>query len=306
MNGLMDDESLQPYLKVVRFPAIRVNQLTGEEEALFPERYNLDQLWAMRAKAGEEVWDLAFMHTPGTTARTRTFKDEVIDHAKSKIHSLTAIPKAGDTLYITLDPALGGMNCVMALQPTTDGKLIIRWVKEVSGLRRNEEIMSEVAFVVERMKMGGATVSDLVVEENNFQKGLAHDDRFIALSRKHGFVMRGHLSGSNKYDPDIGIPSMAGSMNNGEIIIPYADDTVTRTEMDELIRQLRAWKPGQRGNRFRMDRIMALWFGWILWQERWKKPPSQDADQFKRQGLPWAPTRAGLLVPARHARGRAS
>ena len=191
VGGLMEDEALFPYMKVVRFPAVRINNATGEEEALWPERYNLDQLWAMKAKLGDDVWDLAFMHVPGTTERTRVFTDEVLAKAKSKIHSLTTIPERGDVIYLTLDPALGGMNCCMALQPTNDGKLIIRWVREESKLRRNEEIMEEVAHVATRMKMGGATISDLVVEENNFQKGLRNDDRLKALASRLGFVARG-------------------------------------------------------------------------------------------------------------------
>lgn len=298
VGQVIDDDELAPLVKVLKFKAIRTDHATGEQRPLWAERYSLDQLDNMRRKVGPDIWDLSYMHTPGTTDRTRTFTDEVIEPAKSKVHSLTTIPGPGTVVYVGLDPALGGINCVLAAEITPDGKLIPRWVKEQQRLRRNEEIMAELETVIKRMKMGGARVTDVVVEENNFQKGLRNDDRLKALERREGFVVRGHLSGVNKYDEDIGIPSLAGSMRAGEVIIPWADDPITQAEMGELVRQLRAWKPGQRGSKHRMDRLMALWFVWILWQERWKQPPASGPGQFKRQALPWSPTSSGLLVPS--------
>jgi hypothetical protein len=149
------------------------------------------------------------------------------------------------------------------------------------------------------MQLMGGRVSDVVIETMNFQKGLANDERLMDMQRHYGFAMRPHLTGINKYDDSIGVASMCGSFLRGEIVIPWADDPLTRTEMEELIRQLKAWKPGKRGNKLRQDRVMALWFVWILWRQRWKMSdiPSADAAGFKRQGVPWGGTKTGLVMP---------
>ena len=133
----------------------------------------------------------------------------------------------------------------------------------------------------------------------NFQKGLANDERLMDMRIKHGFAMRPHLTGSNKYDENIGLASMVGSFLRGEIVLPWAEDDLTRHEVGELVRQLRAWRPARRGNKLRQDRVMALWFMWILWRSRWKGQGIEAAKSgaWKRQGIPYAPTRAGLIMP---------
>jgi hypothetical protein len=154
---------------------------------------------------------------------------------------------------------------------------------------------------IEFCSAGGATVTDVVIEAMAFQKGLVHDENLLELRDYWGFSIRDHLTGWNKYDPDIGVPSMAESFRKHEIVLPYGEDSYTRFEIDELCRQLYAWKPGVRGNRLRQDRVMALWFSWIMWRERWKKPAAgvnHMGEGFRREGLPYRPTRSGLLLPS--------
>jgi hypothetical protein len=83
----------------------------------------------------------------------------------------------------------------------------------------------------------------------------------------------------------------------GEIVIPWADDPVTRHEMGELVRQLKAWRPKKRGNKLRQDRVMALWFVWILWQSRWKRQPEEVTETAITRGVPWSGTKTDLIVP---------
>ena len=68
--------------------------------------------------------------------------------------------------------------------------------------------------------------------------------------------------------------------------MPYADDKSTRHMVDQLIRQLKAWRPLKRGTRLRQDQVMALWFIWILWRQR-KQSFDVDSSQFNFKGLPW-------------------
>ena len=93
---------------------------------------------------------------------------------------------------------------------------------------------------------------------------------------------------------------MASSFIKGEIILPYADDDKTRFEIDELCRQLYAWKPGARGNKLRQDRVMALWFVWMLWRSRRKSLEglgSTSGSGFQRQTMGWNISASGLMIP---------
>lgn len=302
---LENDANLDGILRVIKFPAIITDHTTGEPRALWPERYTLEQLDRQRRIVGEEAWDRNYMQNPGASDTNATFSTEIIDAAKHIGYSLKQpIGKHGAeqfvnrVVYVGLDPAIGAKNCVIACEVDPAGRLIIRRISERINLRRNEDIMVELGTVVMKCNLTGM-VTDVVIESMNFQRGLARDERLMELQREHGFAVREHLTGWNKYDDDIGVASMVTSFMRGEIIIPWADDDETRHEMGELCRQLRAWRPGQRGNKLRQDRVMALWFVWILWRQRWKQARSaiDGATSFKRNAVPSIVARPPLLIP---------
>jgi hypothetical protein len=292
---LAEDEELVGILKVLRFKAIMTNVETGELEALWPERYNLEQLERQKRKAGQEAWDRNYMQTPNASKKVKTFDDDVIDPCKNPLISLSHRMAGNPIVYVGLDPALGGMNCVLACE-VQQNRLVIRQIREASNLTSNEEIMQQLAATVLDMNMSGR-VTDVVIESMNFQAGLARDRRLIDMRKHFKFATREHLTGWNKYDENIGIPSMVSSFIAGEIVIPWADDPVTRHEMGELVRQLKAWRPKKRGNKLRQDRVMALWFVWILWQSRWKRQPEEVTETAITRGVPWSGTKTDLIVP---------
>lgn len=299
-ENLLADDDLDGIMRVVKIRAIQTDPISEEQISYWPERHSLDSLDRQRRKVGQEAWDRNYMQAPGASHTARTFNDDSIEAAKNPLISLHHEMQPGRIVYIGLDPALGGMNCLIACEVAPEGKLVVRAIRESQGLQRNEQIMSELETMILGMQLKRGRVSDVVIETMNFQKGLANDERLRDMQARHGFNMTPHLTGSNKYDESIGVASMAGSFLKGEIVLPYAGDDLTRFEIDELIRQLKAWKPGKRGTKLRQDRVMALWFVWILWQQRWKSAvaPERSADAFKRKGLPWDGTRAGLVIPA--------
>ena len=297
---LEDDPDLVGILHTVRYPAIVTDQETGEERPLLPQRYTMENLDRMRRKVGQEAWDRNYMQQPGASGADRVFDDEAIEKSLDRELSLLhALPPDG-VVYVGLDPALGGKNCVMATHVRADNALQIAWINEKENLRTNEQIMDELGQTVMRMRAMDVRVTDVVIETMNFQKGLGRDERLIQLQREYGFRIREHLTGWNKYDEDIGIASMAMSFRLGEIVLPFADDPTTQREIGELVRQLKSWRHGHRGSRKRQDRLMALWFCWILWQQRHKRRPEEDShDGWRRQGLPWKRTEVGLILPSR-------
>ena len=270
-------------LQVIKFPAI-VTGKNGEPEPLWPEMFTMEKLDRIRRKVGEDAWSRNYMQEP-SSSMSATFTDDAIQKCLNPLRSVNHEPPKDCSVYIGLDPALGSNNCVVAATPH-EGKLKILFIREDTGLTRNEQILSVVEEAVLQCMRNGASVSDVVIEAMVFQKGLSRDERLIEMTQRYGFRVREHLTGVNKYNETIGVPSMALSFMRGDIDIPYADDKSTRHMVDQLIRQLKAWRPLKRGTRLRQDQVMALWFIWILWRQR-KQSFDVDSSQFNFKGLPW-------------------
>lgn len=303
-------------LKILKFPVIVTDPVTKKPTPLWRERYTMEQLDRMRLKAGvdETSWNTQYMMNPEANDKTghRTFRD-ISKLALDAHRSFDDLCDPGSVCYITVDPALGGRNVVMVVQlvaatPPLLPQLIVRYIADTDRTFRNEDIIDEIVKAVHFVERGGASVSDVIIESMNFQRGLARDTRLVEESWRYGFQLREHLTGNNKIDADIGVPSMARGFMKRQIVIPYKDDKnhggTTRYQADEIIRQLDAWEPGQKGVDLVQDQVMALWFAWITWEQRWKSatpaPGSSSAtpDAWKRTGLTYAQSITDALVIA--------
>lgn len=271
-------------LKIVRLPAITYDPVTLEEIPLWPERYNLEQLHRMEIKVGDEAWSRNYMQNPAA-AKNRTFDDDAI--AKScnpMIGFHTRIDPMAFNV-VTIDPSIGNRNGMASLY-FNEGRCVVRKVREDRNLMSNEAILNTLEGELLEVRGLGGTVNEVVIETMAFQKGLAADKQLLDLVDVWGFAIRPHLTGLNKYDPDIGVPSMVADMRAGRLELAWADDPQTQTWMKELHRQMKAWRPGVRGNKLRQDLLMAVWFGWIRWKVL-KGGETQDTSAWQTQALPW-------------------
>lgn len=301
------DEGLADLMRVLRFPAIVTDPVTQAVRPLMPGKYTMEMLARMEKKVGPEAWARNYMQASGVTKESKTWTATHFERMLQPQLSLHHGPPRGAAMVLSLDPSLVNFNTVMACQFTPDRKLALRQIRESKNLGSNAAVIGEVRAVVEWCHTHGAHVTDLVIETMAFQRGLLLEPDLIALRDRWGFNVRAHLTDNNKYDDDIGIASMATTALRGRLLLPYADDPYTRAEVDELIRQMKRWKPGVRGNRARIDRLMALWFCWIVWQERHgydvavedreEEPAVENTRAFKTRGLPYATTPSGLIVP---------
>jgi len=294
----IDDLSI---LRVIRFPAV-IRDDKGEVRPLWefdpehPEHggYTLDQLDRMRKKVGEDAWARNYMQKPRVRASS-TFSADVIRRCHNPTRRIFDRPPVDDGAgVVTVDPGFG-RNVVSSQVHAPDRLWVCEFMVD-DHLSNNEAILSRCEDAILNLLSHGFSVTDLVIETKAFQKGLQRDDKTMELVDRYGLNVRPHETGVNKYDENIGIPSMARSFRLREIDLPYGDDDATRYEMDELERELLAWKPYVKGNRLVQDRVMALWFGWIIWRDRKGSTPA-DPEQFKGTALPWRPTGTGLLVP---------
>ena len=288
-------------LRVIRFPAV-VRGDDGQLHPLWefdpehPEHggYTMNQLDRMRTKVGEEAWARNYMQKP-RSGKSTTFSKDVIRRCHNPTRRTCDRPPVPDGVgVVTIDPGFG--RNVVHSQVHAPDRLWVMDFKVDDGLGNNEAIMARAEDAILDMLTHGITVTDLVIETMAFQAGLQNDDKTLEIAERYGVNIRGHQTGVNKYDETIGVASLARSFRLREIDLPYGDDEPTRYEMDELERELLAWKPYVKGNKLVQDRVMALWFGWILWRDR-KWSLGADPDQFVSAGMPFAPTGSGLFVP---------
>ena len=303
---LTEDSELDGILKVIRLPAVITDPATGNQSPLWPEKHTLDSLDRMRRKVGAKIWDRNWMQDPGASSSGEgTFPKDVVERCYDIERSVNSLPGDGvagrrPTVIIGVDPALGGHN-VICVTEVFNSKLIPRRFRDEVGFERNEQIMAALESEV-RWANSTGVVTNVVIEDKNFQLGLRNDDRMIAMAEKYGFTLTGHMTGLNKYDENMGIASMPSSFINGEVIIPMAPDNETRTMMTEFVRQLFKWKAYKKGNKLRQDQLMAFWFCWLCWRANYKDM-DHDADRIAagrhltRQTMGWVTNPRGLFVP---------
>lgn len=297
---LEEDEELHGILKVIKFKAIQRDAITGEETPLWPERFSLDGLDRIRRKVKDEAFDRNYMMAPGVSRAHRTFSDGGFERAVRPWRQLGRYNEWSDettkpTLVLALDPGLMPGLCTLMGWVMTPESMELVFLRESDVLVRNEQIIDMLTDAVRELKPH-FRVAHCVIEAMNFQRGLARDERLEQLRLREGFTVGEHITGINKYNENIGLASMAGDYEAGKIGLPWADDNYTRTEVDEIRRQLKAWKPLVRGNRLRQDRVMVMWFAWIWWQDR-KGSLDRKPVTWRRQGLSSVTSRPSLIIP---------
>lgn len=130
-----------------------------------------------------------------------------------------------------------------------------------TGLNRTEEQLELLGSFVVKYKP-----SVVIVEFDSQQKGLGNDERLRALGHRHGFTIRPHLTRQKKMDEVFGVASMDQSFRKGEIRIPWADQP-SKDRMNDLVTQLKAWRPDIKTKNLTQDLVMALWFLHLYWME---------------------------------------
>lgn len=280
--------------KVIIFPAIDHNG-----EPLWPDKWPLSALEHMRKKVGEDAWFRNYMQKPRVTGSS-TFTEAMVTRCKKEDTRVSAPLPASCSVYVGVDPNIStgaGRNAVVALAhlATTQTARVVA-AREDKGLTSNRQIITIVEEVVSRFHRGA--VSDLVIEENAFQKGLLKEDSLIELQNRYGFRIRGHRTSENKYDENVGIPSMATDFMRGQIELPWAIEQESKNEYDKLIDELYMWRPNKKGTHLRQDLVMALWFAWIIFHER-REQAEVDVASFRFRAMPYAHTGARPLTGVR-------
>lgn len=257
------------------------------EISTWADYWSMHQLAVRRKKVGEEIWARTYMQQR-VVSEGASFTEEMIQKVKDPDRGL-GLPKAGGlgtAKIMSIDPAFDSGVCAFAAAAYSANRL---WLIDMLGrtdIHRYEDIYDQVATWAMRYR------PDVVVlEQNAFQKGLHQDDRMIALSAKFGFEIVAHQTSRNKNDPVIGVKMMASAFIDDELSVPWGDDAAVGA-MGPLLDELRNWRP--KIKQLKQDRVMALWFIWLYWEQARQQMNLILPDQFAPS---WA-RGAGAMVPS--------
>jgi len=264
-------------IRVVQIPA-----LDEHGNSYCPEMWPIEALEDKRALVGEEAWLTAYMMQPQASG-ANTFPEALLDEARDPALTYGARDRDLISLVIAgLDPALGGGNALVVAQTTATSFNVLAAQVDY-GLARNEDIFAVI------LSMCRYHFTELVVERNSQQRGIARDERLKEMAKAFGFRIVEHETGQNKWDFIFGVGAMAGSFIKGEIHFPDATKDCRR-QMEHLRTELLAWRPNVDPKLLRQDLVMALWFTWLIWMNRRKKQRRQQEDpSWDMGGTPWQP-----------------
>ena len=146
---------------------------------------------------------------------------------------------ADDTCLLYLDLVAQGYDGV------EDGDYLIRQIHRGKYTPNQQREIAKKAWTEHGMQT-------IRVESNSYQEALS-----IALANE-GVPVTSYHTGKEKFDPEVGVNSIATIMENGKLVIP-SDPTDARTVMlaSKLANEMRAFPDGHTG-----DSLMALWFAY--------------------------------------------
>lgn len=235
----------------------RVQLVPGcPEVSSWPEHWPMLRLASRRRKVGEEIWARTYMQRRVAEAGA-SFTEEMIEGTKDRSRGLG--PKVqGVGRIMSVDPALDSGVAAFGMFAYSSSSLVLLDLLERTDIHRYEDIFEQVAAwaMVYRPDV-------VVVEQNNFQKGLHQDDRMRALAARFGFEPVPHQTSRNKNDPVMGVKMMASAFVDRQLSLPWGDDDAVH-RVGVFCDELRNWRPK---SKVKQNLVMVTWFAWLYWEQ---------------------------------------
>lgn len=264
---------------------------------LWPERYSEHDYDRLRRNAGPEGWARKYQQD-WRPAIGRTFQQEMIDRCQNELRKIAHPPpkhpagKEAD-VWCSIDPAFKRTAVASAaFEPTI--MRVLDSTAETALRSTGQMIDMLIAQIHHWHRPGIAIVSHVVVETKGMQKGIATDDALLECQAEIGFEIVEQETGWDKHDTDFGVAQMARSMTRAELDFP-AGDKASVERFLTLYREMKDWRPSVKGNKLKMDEVMALWFLWSRWHKQRRKSIKRgNASDFGFNGVPTLP---GFVIP---------
>jgi hypothetical protein len=251
-----------------------------DEDGLFP-RWDGPAVFDLREEAAASSWALAYMQTDVSVDSTFPEKSVLASINGQRAHGVLrpgnlGHPERGmDGMYrlCTMDPALAGSCAAIAM--AVDRKSGKRYVLDVF----NKAGMTP-AGIHEHIRVWTEKYSphEWRIEKNAMQGMLTQDEVLRQYLNTRGVQLKEHFTGSNKWDEEFGVASMAplfprldgeGAVIRGSGLIELPSPKWNEA-VNQLVAQLLSWAPKMQGQKAKpgtTDIVMALWFAEIRARE---------------------------------------
>jgi len=229
-------------------------------KVLWPERYPYSRLYLERL-LNPYVFARMYQCDPSNRP-DQVIKDEWIERAMKKGRHLRFQDQKHEKNYLQISAA--GMDLAISQEEAADDTCLLY----LDLVRQGYDGVEDGDYIIRQIHRGKFSpreqrekpkeawanheIRTIRVESVGYQAALALD------LQADGVPVRSYHTGKEKFDPEIGINSLALLLENGKLVIP-SDPTDPRTIMlaSQLANEMRAFPEGHTG-----DSLMALWFAY--------------------------------------------
>lgn len=252
--GIRLEGTIESKLKADEFLAANYDEMHKGVQVLWPGVFTYQMLYTLR-RANKVAFEKAYQNNI-ISREDQKFKEEWLEAAKLRganyrfIKDLS-IDQRNEFKILTV-----GIDLASSEKTQSDDIVFL-----TLGVRRMDEMIQ--ILNIERGKYTPGTTRNMagdhgdhfrpdimMVENNGYQNAMKVD-----LAEKN-LPIQGFTTSGEKFDPFVGVESMAILFENNRFILPYdKSDPTTIALIDQLVDELRAFPGGHTG-----DSAMALWF----------------------------------------------
>jgi len=229
-------------------------------KVLWPERHDYGSLYLKRL-ANSYAFARMYQCDPSANPNQK-FKEEWLDKAKVRGRDLRLQdePRQGLIMEVTAS----GLDLAISEKETADDTCLFT----LDRVKVGNGVIQPGDYIIRNINRGKKSPNDVrkMVQEHNIKvrplgirvESVAYQEAMVRdLADICGLDnVRGYHTGGEKFDPDIGVNSLAILLELGKLIIPYdLNDAKTVELCSQLVNEMRNWPEGHTG-----DSLMALWF----------------------------------------------
>jgi len=232
----------------------RYKAILPNGESLWPERWPIEKLQELKEETGSIAFSKSYLNE-AISSEDAVFKSSWIDEAKKKgrdrklLYNLEGQDQQKMTIAMGVDLAIsqketGDYTAFAVVGEMEDGtKIPLYLAQEKLTFAQTQEMIKDLY-----QRFNPALIK---VESNAYQAALVRD-----MQDNTSLPIKGYSTGGEKFDPDVGLQSIAVEMENGKWILPYSQEShSTMKIVDTLTDGMLRFPSGHTE-----DILMALWF----------------------------------------------
>lgn len=232
----------------------RYKAILPNGESLWPERWPIEKLQELKEETGSIAFSKSYLNE-AISSEDAVFKSSWIDEAKKKgrdrklLYNLEGQDQQKMTVAMGVDLAIsqketGDYTAFAVVGEMEDGtKIPLYLAQEKLTFAQTQEMIKDLY-----QRFNPALIK---VESNAYQAALVRD-----MQDNTSLPIKGYSTGGEKFDPDVGLQSIAVEMENGKWILPYSQEShSTMKIVDTLTDGMLRFPSGHTE-----DILMALWF----------------------------------------------